>query len=47
MSNNSSKITIRVSEERKEELRKVAEEMGLTISNVVKLAVSDFLKKNK
>ncbi len=46
MSNNS-KITIRVSEERKEELRKVAEDMGLTVSNVVKLAVSDFLKKNK
>lgn len=46
MSNNS-KITIRVSEERKEELRKVAEEMGLTVSNVVKLAVSEFLKNNK
>jgi len=46
MSNNS-KITIRVSEERKEELRKVAEDMGLTVSNVVKLAVSEFLKNNK
>lgn len=46
MSNNS-KITIRVSEDRKEELKKVAEEMGLTVSNIVKLAVSEFLKNNK
>ena len=44
---NNNKITIRVSEDRKEELKKVAEDMGLTVSSVVKLAVSDFLKKNK
>lgn len=44
---NNNKITIRVSEDRKEELKKVADEMGLTVSSVVKLAVSEFLKNNK
>lgn len=40
-------ITIRLSEEKKAELKKVAEDMGVTLSSVVKIAVSEYLKNNK
>lgn len=41
------RITFLVSEEKKEEIEKIAENLNISRSGVVKMALSDFLKKQK
>lgn len=40
-------MTIRISEEEKEQLAQIAEEMGVTLSWVVRKALKDYLEQQK
>lgn len=44
---NLASMTIRISEEEKEQLAQIAEEMGVTLSWVVRKALKDYLEQQK
>lgn len=45
MTKKTERITFLVTEEKKKEIEKVAEEKGLTVSGLVMVAVSEYIKK--
>lgn len=39
-------ISLKVSAERKEEIKKLANTLGITMAGLINLAISDYIKKN-
>lgn len=40
-------ITFRLTDEEKRELEKIADEMGMTVSQVIRIAIKDYIKNEE
>lgn len=44
---NDERIYIRVPKEMKEDVQKIADRKGVTVSNLLKMVISEYIEKNK